>query len=191
MKKSKHIPEICVAAAILLAVVLWGYFVPLRATAADGQGAADRLGVKVVSTLAYNVSKETALFVTLDGTDTLTGLDDPVVKFTAARIFRMSNPASSSVSTRQNLKVQLKFSVGAATANVWLAWYYVDPAVPATFHLVGLSQPLGGVMSATAAQDGALFLSLVEVEDTYGANHVVIFSDSVSAGTAQAWLGSY
>lgn len=192
MKKTKTL----LSAAWILGglAIMWGCYVSFPATAADGQGANERGGVSA-NVDSYNANSETAVFDTLLGTDTVTGLELPVSKFTQARIFRLNNPLSQSVGTKSNLKIQLKFSVGGASATVWVVYYYVtpgaDPSLDASYTLVALSQPLGGTLTATAAQDGARFLSLASVEDSFAATHCVVFSDSITSGDAEAWLGSY
>lgn len=175
--------------ALILGLAFWsfpGY--PPKAYAEDGAGAYTKTNAIAEG---YHANKETAVYTTLDGTDTVTGLEDPVTKFSAARIFRLYDPNSKSDGVVVNLKIQLKFSTGGANATIWVAYYYVDPDVPATYHLIAIKQPLGGTITATAAKEGALFLAPVSVTDTYGATHCVVFSDSVSAGTAALWLGSY
>lgn len=169
--------------ALLISTAEW----PPGAFAEDGAGA---YTARNAVAEGYHSNKEIAAIGTaVDGSDTLTGLEDPESKFGSARIFRLKDTSSQSDGTKPNLKIQLKFDTGGANATVWVVYYY-SPST-GTYHVIALKQPLGGTITATAAQEGALFLAPVAVADTYGATHCVVFATAVSAGTAATWLGSY
>lgn len=159
--------------------------------AGDGQGA---YTAKNAVSEGYIADIQTGSFcVGLDGSDDLTGLEAPWTKMAGmGRIFRLHDPNSSSAGTKLVLSLTAKFSNAAATADVWVAYYYNggDEADDSDYELIALDRPLGGKLTATAAVDDGRYVALTSTLDGYGATHAVVLVTAVSAGTVDLNVGS-
>lgn len=175
-------------AALLLGLALAalaGLFQFAESYAADGEGA---YTLNNGQSETYFADQQTAPFNTgYDGTDTLAS-----VATIGTKVFALRDAASGSLGVRQNLSCSLRFSDSGATATVWVAFYNYDRD-STTYHLKEVDTfTFDGTIDATSAQDASgKYLSKRVVVDSGGSSHAQIFVTNVTAGTVDAWLGSF
>lgn len=173
-----------VAAAIALVLML---VFARGSRAADGEGLTPDSRASVDS---YLPDRQAAVWrAACDGSDSIANvasLTDTITPFSIAGAARRG--------ARQNLSLSCRFSDSAATATIWVAYYYYDGS---SYVLLGVDQPFaaGAVtdISATTAREttGGAYLAHTYTFDSFGATHAVVAVTAVSAGTVDLWLGSY
>ena len=112
-----------------------------RGRAADGEGVTPDSRAKVDG---YLPDKQAAAYRSaVDGSDSIANvasLTDTITPFSIAGPARRAG--------RQNLSLSCRFSSAAATATVWVAYYYFDGTA---YTLLGMDQSFGGgVLSSRA-----------------------------------------
>lgn len=172
-----------------LAVLVVGIAVNLPVRAADGEGAYTHRNGYAES---YWKDKQTGFaYTALDGTGDIS--DVSVADDTDLVALYDSSSASNGV--RQNVPVSMRFSDAGATATIYMCFYYYNGT---TYRFLGYDQPMAGGVAVDIAAGSVRdqtqtreYTAPTYVFDSYGATHVRLICTSISAGTADAGVGSY
>lgn len=159
------------------------------AFAADGESANTEVQGRSES---YWADKQTALkYLGEDGSDSIADVSTSVTTYLvdlcggqadAAVVAKTNKPG-----VRQNLSISGRFTNAAATATVYVVYYYYDGS---SLFVLGVEE--AQTLTAGSAQDGSsLYMSPTLVLDTYGATHAAVLVTAVSAGTVNVGVGSF